>query len=85
MSEADIWGHRIDAQLMRLGKPTLMVHSDRAASGPKIPRELFEVIAARDKRQVWLDGRNQIQFYQDPLTIEMVIPHLTTHFRKHST
>lgn len=84
MSEADIWGHRIDTQLKLLNKPTLMVHSDRAASGPKIPRELFDVIATKDKQAVWLDGRNQIQFYQDPLTIDMVIPHLKAHFLKHS-
>jgi uncharacterized protein len=85
MSELDIWGHRVDTQLKRLNKPTLMVHSDRAASGPKIPRELFDVIATKDKQAIWLDGRNQIQFYQDPLTIDMVIPHLVAHFRKYST
>jgi dienelactone hydrolase len=84
MSEADIWGHRIDEQLKRLKKPVLMVHSDRAASGPKIPRQLFDVIASTHKQAVWLEGRNQIQFYQDPLTIDMVIPHLDAHFRKHS-
>jgi uncharacterized protein len=84
MSEADIWGHRIDTQLKRLDKPTLMVHSDRAASGPKIPRQLFEVIATKDKQAVWFEGRNQIQFYQDPLTIDMVIPHVAAHFRTHS-
>ena len=84
MSEADIWGHRVDEQLKRLNKPTLMVHSDRAASGPKIPRQLFDVIASRDKQAVWFEGRNQIQFYQDPLTIDLVIPHLDAHFRKFS-
>jgi pimeloyl-ACP methyl ester carboxylesterase len=76
MSEADIWGHKVDEQLKRLKKPVLMVHSDKAASGPNIPRQLFDVIAASDKRAVWLEGRNQIQFYQDPLTIDMVTPHL---------
>lgn len=82
MSEAEIWGHRIDEQLERLNKPTLMVHSNRAASGPQIPRRLFERIAARDKHQVWLDDRNQIQFYQDPITIDMVVPHLATFHRR---
>lgn len=84
MSELDIWGHRVDAQLARLEKPTLMVHSERAASGPKIPRALFEVIAAQDKQAVWLEGRNQIQFYQDPLTIDSVVPHLVAFYRSRS-
>lgn len=84
MSEADIWGHRVDEQLKRLNKPTLMVHSDRAASGPKIPRQLFELIASKDKQAVWFEGRNQIQFYQDPMTIDMVIPHLDAHFRRYA-
>lgn len=84
MSEADIWGHRVDEQLKRLDIPTLMVHSDRAASGSKVPRQLFDVIASKDKQAVWFEGRNQIQFYQDPLTIDMVIPHLDAHFRKYS-
>ncbi len=84
MSEADIWGGRIDLQLKRLAAPALMVHSDRAASGPVIPRQMFEQIASKDKHAVWLAGRNQIQFYQDPLTIDMVIPHLNEFFRKYS-
>ena len=61
-----------------------MVHSDRAASGPKIPRQMFELIASKDKKAVWFEGRNQIQFYQDALTIDMVIPHLSEHFRKYA-
>lgn len=84
MSEAEIWGHRIDEQLQRLGKPTLMVHSNRAATGAQIPRRLFDGIASNDKQQVWLDDRNQIQFYQDPMTIDMVVPHLAAFHRRHS-
>ena len=80
MSEADIWGHRIDEQLRRLKQPVLMVHSDRAATGPVIPRRLFDEIASKNKQAVWLDGRNQIQFYQDPMTIDMVVPHLARFF-----
>jgi len=80
MSEADIWGHRIDEQLRRLNQPVLMVHSDRAATGPLIPRRLFDEIASKNKQAVWLDGRNQIQFYQDPMTIDMVVPHLARFF-----
>lgn len=84
MSEADIWGHRIDDQLKRLDTPVLMVHSDRAASGPQIPRRSFEVIATKDKQAVWLEGRNQIQLYQDPLTIDMVVPHVAGFFTRKS-
>jgi len=80
MSEADIWGHRIDEQLRRLNQPVLMVHSDRAATGPLIPRRLFDEIASNNKQAVWLEGRNQIQFYQDPMTIDMVVPHLARFF-----
>jgi len=80
MSEADIWGHRIDEQLRRLNQPVLMVHSDRAATGPLIPRRLFDEIASKNKQAVWLEGRNQIQFYQDPMTIDMVVPHLARFF-----
>ena len=80
MSEADIWGHRIDEQLRRLNQPVLMVHSERAATGPLIPRRLFDQIASKNKQAVWLEGRNQIQFYQDPMTIDMVVPHLARFF-----
>ena len=80
MSEADIWGHRIDEQLRRLNQPVLMVHSERAATGPLIPRRLFDEIASKNKQAVWLEGRNQIQFYQDPMTIDMVVPHLARFF-----
>ena len=57
-----------------------MVHSERAATGPLIPRRLFDEIASKNKQAVWLEGRNQIQFYQDPMTIDMVVPHLARFF-----
>lgn len=82
MSEEDIWGHRVDTQLERLTKPALMVHSNRAASGEAIPKRLFERIASTDKRQVWLEDRNQIQFYQDPITLDAVTTHLAAFFRR---
>lgn len=80
MSEADIWGHRVDASLPKLATPTLMVHADRAASGPEIPRKLFEIIPASNKRLAWLPGRNQLQFYEDPLTIDAVVPEVVRFF-----
>lgn len=76
MSEADIWGHRVDRALPRLVTPTLMIHADRAASGPDIPRRLFDLIPATDKQLAWLDGRNQLQFYEDPVTIDAVVPRI---------
>lgn len=85
MSEAVIWGHRVDASMRRLDKPMLMVHSDRAASGPQIPRSLFEQVASRDKQQAWLDGRNQIQFYQDPMTLDAVTARLAGFFQEKLT
>lgn len=82
MSEAGIWGHRVDNSLNRLKTRTLMIHADRAASGPKIPRDLFEMIPTPDKKLVWLGGQNQMQFYEDPVTIDMVVPHLAEFMRR---
>jgi hypothetical protein len=50
MREAEIWDQRIDEVLVRLERPTLMVRSGRAASGPQMPRQLFDKIATKDKR-----------------------------------
>ncbi|KQP18229.1 hypothetical protein ASF43_10390 [Pseudorhodoferax sp. Leaf267] len=80
MSEAGIWGHDIAPSLRALRKPVLMLHSDRAASGPEIPRRLFEQIGSERKAQVWLPERNQIQFYQDPTTLDAVVAHLAPFF-----
>ena len=80
MSEATIWGHRIDEAMPRLKTPVMMVHADRAASGPQIPRKLFETIASADKELVWLGGQGQLQFYEDPLTIDQAVPHVARFF-----
>lgn len=80
MSEAGIWGHDVRPLAARLTTPTLMVHADRAASGPQIPRTLFETIPAVDKELVWLGSQNQMQFYEDPLTIDQVVPHVARFF-----
>lgn len=73
MSELDVWGHRVEPVLARVTRPLLMIHSERAASGPQIPRALFERVGSRDKEAVWIPGRNQIQFYQDPITIDAAV------------
>lgn len=77
MSEAGIWRHRADQAMAKLSTPTLMVHADRAASGPDIPRRLFASIPAASKELVWLGQENQMQFYEDPLTLDRVTPELT--------
>lgn len=70
MSEADIWGWDISKTASKISTPTLMVHVDHAASGPKIPRSVFAKMKASDKQLVWLKNANQLQFYEDPLTID---------------
>lgn len=76
MSEHLIWGHRIDQSVQDLQLPVLMIHADRAASGPEIPRQLFLVIPSPRKTLIWLGSQGQIQFYEDPLTIDLVVPHI---------
>ena len=82
MSEHLIWGHRIDQSIVNLKTPTLMVHADKAASGSVVPRKLFDAIATSNKELVWLGGQGQLQFYEDPLTIEQVVPHVARFFAK---
>lgn len=80
MSEHLIWGHRIDQAVPKLKTPTLMIHADRAASGGDIPRRLFAGIPTEKKELVWLGGQGQLQFYEDPLTIEQATPHIARFF-----
>lgn len=80
MSEHLIWGHRIDQSIINLKTPTLMIHADKAASGPSVPRKLFESIATSNKELVWLGGQGQLQFYEDPLTIEQAVPYIARFF-----
>lgn len=80
MSEADIWGWRIDETAPRLKLPVLMIHGDRAASGKDIPRRIFEAIASKQKVLHWIDGANQLQFYEDPLIIDAAVSALAPHF-----
>ena len=72
MSEADIWGYRVDQTVQNLHTPTMMIHADHAASGPNIPKKLFEAIPALDKKLVWLGDQVQFQFYEYPLAIDRV-------------
>ncbi|HEY9847951.1 MAG TPA: alpha/beta hydrolase [Leptolyngbyaceae cyanobacterium] len=84
MSEAELWAYRVDETVKKLGTPTLMVHADRAASGPVAPKKLFESIATKDKNLVWLGDRIQFQFYEEPETIDRAVSHVAEWFQKHS-
>ncbi len=80
MSEAGIWGWRIDETAPQLNLLVLMIHGDRAASGQVIPRRIFEEIASEKKTLYWIDGANQLQFYEDPLIIDAAVNALAPHF-----
>jgi fermentation-respiration switch protein FrsA (DUF1100 family) len=80
MSEAAIWSYDVRPVIARLTTPALIVHAGRAASGPQIPRDLFEIIPAARKELVWLGSQNQLQFYEDPITIDQVVPHVARFF-----
>lgn len=80
MSEAEIWGYRVDETVKKLNTPTLMIHSDNAASGVDIPKQLFERIPGKDKELVWLDDRVQFQFYEDPVTIDLCVRAISSWF-----
>ena len=76
MSEHLIWNHRIELSVCDIHLPILMIHADRAASGPNIPRELFAKIPSMEKSLVWLGPQGQIQFYEDPITIDLTVHHI---------
>ena len=80
MSEHLIWGHRIDQVVPKLKTPVQMIHADRAASGSEIPRKLFAAMPAEKKQLIWLGAQGQLQFYEDPLTIEQAVPHISRFF-----
>ena len=42
--------------------------------------EIFANFSSSDKTQVWLAGHSQLQFYEDPITIDLVKPHLKLFF-----
>ncbi|KIC32225.1 hypothetical protein RA25_12325 [Leisingera sp. ANG-S5] len=80
MSEAGIWGWEIDETAPQLDLPVLMIHGDKAASGPEIPRRIFDRIASDQKMLHWIDGANQLQFYEDPLIIDTAVNAMAPHF-----
>lgn len=84
MSEADIWGHDIRPIAAKLKTPVLMVHADFAASGPKAPQEVFKLIQSPNKNLEWLGARNQMQFYEDPITIDLSVEKINAFFQNQS-
>ncbi len=85
MSEADIWGHNVAEVMKNLNTPTLMVHANRAASGPAVPKELFALIPAKKKELVFMADQNQMMFYEDPITIDTVEPKVAAFFKSSQT
>jgi len=85
MSEAEIWGHNVAEVMKNLNTPTMMIHANRAASGPAVPRELFALIPAKKKELVFMTNQNQMMFYEDPLTIDTVAPQLAAFFKSTQT
>jgi len=81
MSEADIWGHNVAEVMKKLKTPTLVIHANRAASGPAVPRELFALIPAKTKSLVFLADQNQMMFYEDPITLDTVAAKVATFFK----
>ena len=77
MSEQALWSQRTDLAITGLHTPTLMIHADRAASGPQVPRTLFNSIPAQNKELVWLGSQSQFQFYEDPITIDAAVAQIT--------
>ena len=81
MSEADIWGHNVAEVMKNLTTPTLMIHANRAASGPAVPRDLFALIPAKKKELIFMMDQNQMMFYEDPITIDTVTPKVVAFFK----
>lgn len=84
MSLVDIWGEDIQKDLMKLEKPTLLIHSDHAASGPDVPKRLFEVIPAQNKELVWFEDQFQTLFYDNKALIDRAIGHVDEWFQNKS-
>ena len=82
MSESELWGHSVEPYIQQLTVPTMMLHANRAASGPQVPKTLFEQIPSANKELIWLNDEVQMQFYEDTLTIDKTVQHLDQWYRK---
>ncbi len=73
MSELELWITNIAEDMKNLQTSTLVVHSDKAATGAEIPKKLFELIPSKNKKMVWLGSQIQFQFYEESVTIDNAI------------
>ena len=80
MSILDIWGGDVERDLKESNKPTLVIHSDKAASGPDVPKRLFNSIPAKDKELVWFEDQFQTMFYDDIAIIDRAAGHIDDWF-----
>ena len=80
MSVLDIWGGDVEKDLENLNKPTLVIHSDKAASGAEVPIRLFNSIPTNDKQLVWFEDQFQTMFYDDLAVINRVADHIDKWF-----
>ncbi len=82
MSVAEIWGGNSEYDLEQLTTPVLMIHSDRAASGPDIPRHLFNVIPGKQKQLIWYEDQFQTQFYDNEALATRVVGDVDLFFQQ---
>ena len=81
MSLLDIWQGDVEKDLQQTQKPTLLIHSNKAASGPNVPRRLFSVIPGSNKALVWFEEQFQTRFYDDKALIERAVGHIDEWFQ----
>lgn len=82
MSELGIWGIDMRPEMKSVSKPILMVHSNKAASGKNVPKELFKSIQSKDKKLVWFENQVQFDFYEDEKTIKRVTKEINNWFKE---
>lgn len=80
MSLLDIWGGDVEKDLRQTKKPTQLIHSDKAASGPNVPKRLFEVIPTPNKELIWFEDQFQTMFYDDKALIDRAVDHIDRWF-----
>jgi hypothetical protein len=73
MSEFEIWSTDISSEISKLNQTLLMIHSDKAASGSDVPRELFKQIKSDKKKLVWFEDQVQFDFYDNEKIIDRVV------------
>ena len=84
MSILDIWGGNTETDLKKLNKPTLVIHSNKAASGPVVTKALFSSIGTDEKKLVWFEDQFQTKFYDDLPTIKRAVNQIDQWFNPSS-